>query len=246
MIRKYSLFSLMAVTALSLSLAACDDNKTETGESAIPAQEAPVAEQTAPTPAPAAVVTIVEAQNATAYATAEGSTTGAVFLTLHNPQDSADRLIGASSPVATTVELHVSTVDKNGVSAMNKVDAIELPARGGVTLSSTGHHIMLIGLTSPLTAGSTFDITLDFDNASDITVPVTVVSPTDPTAAHEPHDGHDHGAETTTTDEAPADVSVEETSTPDTTVPAPASDADASATDASADAAGQADHGHSH
>lgn len=239
MIRKYSLFSLMAVTALSLSLAACDDNKTETSESAIPAQEAPVvAEQTEPTPAPAAVVTIIEAQSATAFATAEGASTGAVFLTLHNPQDSADRLIGASTPAATTVELHESTVDENGVMKMNKVESIELASRGGVTLSPNGHHIMLIGLTSPLVAGSTFDITLDFDNASDITVPVTIVSPTDTTAGHDAHDGHDHGEETTTTDEAPADVSVEETSTPDTTVPAP----DASATDASADAADQAGH----
>lgn len=243
MIRKYSLFSLMAVTALSLTLAACDD----TPESSMPAQdETPVAEQVVePAPTPDAVVTIVEAQNATAYATAEGATTGAIFLTLHNPQDAADRLIGASTPVATTVELHESTVDANGVAQMNKVDSIELPAHGGVTLAASGHHIMLIGLTAPLAAGSTFDVTLDFDNASDITVPVTIVSPTDPSAINTTHEGHDHGADATT-DEAPADVSVEETSTPDATVPAPDAGVDASATDASADAADHGDHDHSH
>lgn len=237
MIRKYSLFSLMAVTALSLSLAACDDNSANNGESAMPAQqEAPVAETTPVDPAPMqdTVVTIIEAQGAKAFATAEGASNGAIFLTLHNPQDSADRLIGASTSVATTVELHESVVDENGVMKMNKVESIELPSRGGVTLSPNGHHIMLMGLTAPLAAGSTFDVTLDFENASDITVPVMVVSP-DGSMGHESHDheGHDHSAGETV-DESPDNAgSMEETSAPESA--APATDTGASATDAAAD-----------
>ncbi len=236
--RKHYLFPLMAVTAFSLSLAACDDNKTEdtAATETTVAAEAPVAAETA-----APVTAVVHAEGATAYATAAGSTNGAVFLTLHNQQTAADKLVGASSPVATTVELHESAVDANGVATMTKVDAIEIPAGQQVSLKPDGYHIMLLGLNAPLTEGTPFDITLDFENAADVTLPVTVTAPV-AAATEATHEGHDHGAvapdasatdataSSTTVDESPAEPAG--TATEGVTTPAETTPLDESATDA--------------
>lgn len=215
--RNYYLLPLMAVTALSLSLAACDDKKEDAAagtETTTTVVETPAAADVA---APAAVIHV---EGATAYATAEGATTGAVFLTLHNPQSAPDKLVGASAPVSSGAELHETTTDANGVMQMNKVDAIEIQPGQQVSLKPDGYHIMLTGLSAPLVAGSSFDITLDFENAADVTLPVTVTAPTDTTTEAAPmdhstmnHDGMggdtntmpmNGDTATTTTDESPA------------------------------------------
>lgn len=209
--RSYYLFPLMAMTALSLSLAACDDKKTdETAATETTTTETVV---TTETTAPAA---IIHAEGATSYATAEGSTTGAVFLTLHNPQATADRLVGASTPVATAVELHQSATDANGVATMTKVDAIEIQPGQQVNLEPTGYHIMLTGLTAPLVAGTPFDITLDFENAADVTLPVTVTAPAAAATEAAPmdHSTMDHGTTTTDTTTSTTTTTVDESPAP--------------------------------
>ena len=241
--RSYYLFPLMAMTALSLTLAGCDDKKDDT------AATETTTEVTADTAAAEAVAptAIIQAEGATAYATAEGQANGAVFLTLHNPGTTADKLVGASTPVAATVELHQNAVDANGVATMTKVDAIEVPAGQQVSLSPDGYHIMLMGLTAPLAAGTPFDITLDFETAADVTLPVTVTAPAAPAtteAAPMDHSTMDATDTTTpdaaaTTDESPAapsatdepvtatEPTVDSTTTApaETTTEAPAADA---------------------
>lgn len=41
-------------------------------------------------------------------------------------------------------------------------------------LAPGGYHVMLIGLTGDLTEGMTFDLTLTFEKAGDVIIPVTV------------------------------------------------------------------------
>ena len=43
-----------------------------------------------------------------------------------------------------------------------------------VQLVPGGYHIMLIDLAKPLVVGETFDLTLDFDQAPDLTVTIEV------------------------------------------------------------------------
>jgi copper(I)-binding protein len=201
--RKYYLFPLMAMTALSLTLAACDDKvENETAATTETTTEAPMA------PEAAAPTAAIQAEGATAYATAPDATTGAVFLTIHNATATADKLVGASTPAATTVEIHQSATDANGVATMTKVDGVAIPAGQQVTLDSNGYHIMLMGLTAPLTEGTPFDITLDFETAADVTLPVTVVAPAGATMPmdHSAHDSTAPAADATaapTADEAP-------------------------------------------
>ena len=58
--------------------------------------------------------------------------------------------------------------------SMQEMDALELPAGTLVQLGPGGYHIMLIDLAEPLVVGDTFDLTLDFDQAPDLTVTVEV------------------------------------------------------------------------
>lgn len=98
---------------------------------------------------------------------------GAAYLVIENSGE-ADVLLTGSTDVAQVVEVH-EVADNNGVMEMRPLEnGLEIPANGSVTLEPGGYHIMLIGLTQDLTAGMTFDLTLTFEKAGDVVVPVTV------------------------------------------------------------------------
>jgi protein SCO1/2 len=123
-----------------------------------PAPTAPVA--AAPTTPVAAAATAVMVHDAYVRAVAPGATVSAAFMMLHNPTAAARALVAAASPAATTVELHTHQND-GGVMRMRQVERIDVPAGGQTTLAPGGYHVMLIGLTGPLTEGTTVPLTLD-------------------------------------------------------------------------------------
>jgi copper(I)-binding protein len=51
---------------------------------------------------------------------------------------------------------------------------IEIPSAGLQMLKPGSYHIMLIGLNRDLKSGDTFEVTLTFANAGDITVTIPV------------------------------------------------------------------------
>ncbi|MEL0075679.1 MAG: copper chaperone PCu(A)C [Ilumatobacter sp.] len=63
-----------------------------------------------------------------------------------------------------------------GAMVMQQVMALDLPAGTAVDLEPGGYHIMLIDLAEPLVDGETFEVTLDFAEAEDMTVQVEVRS----------------------------------------------------------------------
>lgn len=100
--------------------------------------------------------------------------TGASYMVIENAGAGADHLIGGSTDVADVVEIH-EMFEENDVMVMRPVaGGIEVPAGGLVTLEPGGYHVMLIGLTRDLTDGMIFDLTLTFEQAGDVVVPVTV------------------------------------------------------------------------
>lgn len=91
--------------------------------------------------------------------------TGAAYLTLENKGKSADKLIGISSPVAQSVEMHTMSME-NGVMKMREVSSIELKPGEKVTMQpGDSYHLMLMGLTQQLKAGDKFPMTLTFEKA---------------------------------------------------------------------------------
>ncbi len=127
----------------------------------------------------------VAVSGAWARATPPGATTGVVYLTLTSTE--ADRLTGATSPVASKAGLHESRLDSGMMRMVPVPGGLALPAGQPVALHPEGFHIMLDGLKTPLIAGSTFPLHLAFQHApaEDVTVsirPIGATGPADPMA----------------------------------------------------------------
>lgn len=121
---------------------------------------------------PALAEESVRVFNAWARASVLASRPGAAYVTIESVSD--DTLIGASTPVAKRVMIHA--VEKDGdVSRMKHVETPELPAGERITLAPGGMHLMLMGLQDKLSEGTTFPMTLSFENAGEITVEVSVL-----------------------------------------------------------------------
>lgn len=148
-------------------------------------------------PQPAANVPVLEAPDSYpisvvtpyAFATAPTQSAGAVFLTLQNLGAADQKLVGASSPVAETVELHTMAMENN-VMQMRKIDIFDLPAGGSLLMTPHGHHVMLIGLKAPLAAGDKFPLQLDFAGLPSLEIEVSVVPPGADAPAAGSHGAH--------------------------------------------------------
>lgn len=137
--------------------------------------------------APAALAqSTVSVENAWSRAQIVGRN-GAIYLTLKG-QDGGDRLMGASSPVASSVELHETVMDQ-GVMKMREVKGMQIPAGGTVMLQPGGLHIMLMNLKQPLKEGESVPLTLVFEKAGPVTTSATVAK----AGASSPGGGHSHG-----------------------------------------------------
>jgi hypothetical protein len=98
---------------------------------------------------------------------------GAAYMVIHNATDEDDALVGATSPAAEFVELHLSSMDEEGLMSMNQVTEIPVPAHGDAELKPGSYHIMLINLVEPLEEGMEVELDLQFAEAE----PQTVVAP---------------------------------------------------------------------
>jgi periplasmic copper chaperone A len=114
----------------------------------------------------------VMVQEAWARASAGAATTGAAYVTLMGGAQ-PDQLVGVSTPVATTAEVH-ETINDNGIMKMRPAAAIPIPPGQMVTFTPGGTHIMLMGLKQKLVAGQSFPLTLTFAHAAPVTVDVKV------------------------------------------------------------------------
>jgi periplasmic copper chaperone A len=99
---------------------------------------------------------------------------GAAYLKITNGTGQADALVGVTTPVARSPELHETTADASGVMAMRPVERIEIPAGQTVELKPGSFHVMLIDLTGEFAAGSKIELTLQFEKAGSITVTAEV------------------------------------------------------------------------
>ena len=114
----------------------------------------------------------VRLSDAWARASVLASRPVASYLTIESAVE--DRLLGVATPVAGHVMIHA--VEKDGdVSRMKHIETLELPTGERITLAPGGMHLMLMGLQDKLSEGTTFPMTLSFENAGEITVEVSVL-----------------------------------------------------------------------
>ena len=108
-----------------------------------------------------------------ARATPAGARTGAAYLTLTNNAISTERLMGATTPVAETVQFHKVT-GKDGIVRMRELRSIDIASGDKLMLKPGNIHIMMVGLKQPLRQGQMFPLTLEFEKAGTIEVVVSV------------------------------------------------------------------------
>ncbi len=118
-----------------------------------------------------------------ARASSAMASAGAAYMKIENTGSAADALVGASSPAATTVEVHETVAmgspapgasGDGGMMGMQPVARLEIPAGGSVELKPGSYHVMLIGLKQDLVPGGTIEITLKFEKVGEIKVTVPV------------------------------------------------------------------------
>ena len=115
--------------------------------------------------------TPVTVEDPWARATPPGAKVGAGYMKITSP--TADRLVGASSPAAARVELHV-TEKKGDVLRMREVKAYDIPAGGSFELSPGGAHLMLVDIKAPFKEGAKIPLTLRFEKAGELKVELQV------------------------------------------------------------------------
>lgn len=101
---------------------------------------------------------------------------GAIYLRVVNSGSLEDLLLGASSPVAAELSLH-ETIEEEGVTKMlHRPEGFRVPARGALSLTPGGRHLMLFGLTEPASKRAQIAVVLRFLRSGERRIEVRVES----------------------------------------------------------------------
>jgi len=101
---------------------------------------------------------------------------GVVYATVDNRGTRADTIVGVSSPVARTADLHETMSGMQGMVSMKPLAHLAIPPHGYVTLAPGSYHVML-QLIRPIRWRQSFPITFRFEYAPSVTVKVQVRQP---------------------------------------------------------------------
>lgn len=110
---------------------------------------------------------VIRFETAVIAAPLAGNDITALYLGLANDGTADDELLGVSTPIATTVEIH-DQVDHGGTTTMEEIASLELPRGGRISMHPGGHHIMLIGLERAIRPGETVPLELEFRKSGTI------------------------------------------------------------------------------
>ncbi len=110
--------------------------------------------------------------NAWMRAGAAGATTGA-YAVIYNTRSDSVNVIGATSDVADTVEVHES-MNHDGMVHMEPQRSLTIPAGDSVVLAPGGKHFMVRVLQRTLTAGEVVDVRILLSNGAVVNVPFAV------------------------------------------------------------------------
>ena len=112
----------------------------------------------------------------------------AAYGIIHNHSDIDDRLIGAEVSFARKVEIH-EMKREGDVMKMREIEGgLLIPAGAIVALAKGAEHVMIMGLSGPITMDGSYQISFEFEHAGIITVEADTISLSGKPAAH----NHDH------------------------------------------------------
>ena len=115
----------------------------------------------------------VQIDNAWSRATAPGAKIAAGYMVIRNDSAQPDRLVGASSPLAARVEMHVHIKDGDIV-RMREVKGYDVPAKASFELKPGGAHLMFVDIKRPFKEGEKVPAKLKFEKAGELSVEFNV------------------------------------------------------------------------
>ena len=126
-----------------------------------------------PLAASAAGATAVTVKDAWISEAPPGVQSLAGYFVIENHGTKPAVLTGGSSPAFGHVMVH-RTMTEQGMSSMQHLDRLEIPAGGQVVFEPTTYHLMLMMPTRPLKAGDQVEIRLSFEGGMQLPVTFTV------------------------------------------------------------------------
>ena len=127
-------------------------------------------------PAQAADVTVgsMKISSPWARATPKGASVGGGYMTITNTGSAPDRLVGGSTDVSKSFEVHEMKMEGGVMKMRPVVGGIEIKPGQTVTLDPGGYHVMFVGLKDQLKQGGHFKATLQFAKAGKVDVDFVV------------------------------------------------------------------------
>lgn len=105
----------------------------------------------------------VEVRDLRAFEAIKGGT-GALYATITNPTDSAERLDSVTTPAAPHISAHDSR-EENGLVVMTELTDLTIGAHDSLVFAPGAAHLMLEELPAALTAGDSLAVTFWFHRA---------------------------------------------------------------------------------
>ena len=116
----------------------------------------------------------------------------AAYGIIHNHSDIDDRLIGASVSFAKKVEIHEMKLEGDVMKMREIAGGLLIPAGQIITLAKGGDHVMIMGLSVPITMDGSYQISFEFEHAGTITVEADTISLSGKPATHNHNHDHNH------------------------------------------------------
>ncbi len=92
-----------------------------------------------------------------------GSSAGVAYMTISNNGDAPIRISGIRSPQFDRIEMHETRTDAEGISRMNQLGHVEIPADGATEFIAGGKHLMLMGAKPDAMAGSPVTLEIEYN-----------------------------------------------------------------------------------
>ncbi len=121
---------------------------------------------------------VLEVTDAWTRTTPPGASAAAFYMTVENRTEVDDTLLSGSSDRCEIIEIHRSQIT-DGLMEMRVATHDDLLVESGSTLvmEPTNLHVMCVGIVDPITDGDEVMLSLEFKNAGQVQVAVTVGEP---------------------------------------------------------------------
>ena len=103
-------------------------------------------------------------------ATPGGAKVAAGYLSIKNDAATPDRLVSVTADIAGRAGIHQMSMADGMMKMRELTDGLPIPAQGSVVLDPASYHLMFLDLKKPLKEGETFQATLNFEKAGNVSV----------------------------------------------------------------------------